>query len=136
MLATISRLCMTTRSVGIETWIGAKGVDGPMDERPGTTGHQDAADEQRPYLLEVSIVGEDGATLLSLASALHRRHVEVLDARLCAADGGDRRFEATVRTTQRQVSTVAATLRNLVLVREVVVAPSVPLVTPGAATGG
>ena len=66
------------------------------------------------YSVEVALHDPDSATLLSVVSALHRRHVDVRDARLTRPADDRAWFEATVLTTARQARTVEATLRNLV----------------------
>ncbi len=76
-----------------------------------------------PYAVTVAWHGTDPSTLLALASVLHRRGVDVLDARLTAPVAGSRAFEATILATARQAATVEATLRGLVPVTDVHLAP-------------
>ena len=80
--------------------------------------------ETTAYAVTVEVVGGDQSTLLSLASVLHRRGVDVLAAELSRPVGGRRTFTATLAATTRQVDTVAATLRNLVPVMAVEVVPA------------
>lgn len=82
------------------------------------------------WSVAVVVHGGDRSTLLALASALHRRAVDVLDARLTMPSAGTRTFEATISGTPRQAATVEATLCALVDVTEVRVAFLEPLTSP------
>lgn len=67
------------------------------------------------FVVTVALVpGGARADLLAMASALHRRGVEVIEAEL-SRPGRDRRvFSATFRSTDRQAETVLRSLEGLV----------------------
>ncbi|GAA3512978.1 hypothetical protein GCM10022234_04580 [Aeromicrobium panaciterrae] len=67
------------------------------------------------FVVTVAMVpGGARANLLSMASVLHRRGVDVVEAEL-SRPGHDRRvFSATFRSTARQAETVLRTLEGLV----------------------
>ena len=67
------------------------------------------------FVVTVAMVpGGARADLLSMASVLHRRDVEIVEAEL-SRPGHDRRvFSATFRSTARQAETVLRTLEGLV----------------------
>jgi hypothetical protein len=77
-----------------------------------------AAGQVASYAVSVSVSRGDHSTLLSLASALHRRHVDVVDARFTSPGAGRRTFQATILATAQQASIVEATLRNVVVVTD------------------
>jgi hypothetical protein len=79
----------------------------------------DLGEEVADYWVAVSVDGGDHSTLLALASALHRRGVDVLSAQLSWPIAGRRSFEATIRATPRAARTVEGTLRNLIRVTHV-----------------
>jgi hypothetical protein len=66
------------------------------------------------YFVSVALVSGDRAGLLSLASMLHRRGIDVLEAEFSRPSAGRRVFNATVAATPRQASTLEASLRNLI----------------------
>ena len=80
-------------------------------------------DRETTYSVVVELSGDDRSILLALASALHRRGVDVVDARLAMSGEDHRRFEATIVATARQAGTVEATLMNLVHVTRARVIP-------------
>ncbi len=96
----------------------------------------DARTDQTIFSVVASLHSGDRSTLLGLASALHRRGVDVLTAELTCPVEARRTFEATILATARQAETVEATLRNLVHVAEVrVVASSALMAVAGGAIG-
>jgi acetolactate synthase regulatory subunit len=73
------------------------------------------------YAVRVALRDRDStSTLLSLVSVLHRRAAEVGQAELSPASQGRRIFNATFTATDRQATTVRASLDNLIDVLEVV----------------
>lgn len=112
------------------TWeFGMYGRSDPTGPRNG------AGESVAPYSVACSIRGGDRATLLCLASALHRRGVDVLTAELSGPVAERRTFEATILATPRQAGTVAATLGNLVLVTDVSVERAGALAGAGRPAG-
>jgi acetolactate synthase regulatory subunit len=72
----------------------------------------------REFSVSVSVHRADQSTLLSLASVLHRRGVDVVEAALARQGSGYRSFTATFVATHRQAQTVEASLSNVVNVVE------------------
>lgn len=85
-----------------------------------------AAEEPSLFSVAVALHSRDRSTLLALASVLHRRAVDVLDAQLTWVTEDTRAFEATISGTARQAATVERTMRNLVFVTDVHVASVEP----------
>ena len=74
----------------------------------------------RLHSVRVALRDQDStSTLLSLVSVLHRRAAEVGQAELSPASHGRRIFNATFTATDRQATTVRASLDNLIDVLEV-----------------
>jgi hypothetical protein len=67
------------------------------------------------FVLTVALVPDGArADLLGLASVLHRRGVEVVEAELGRPAHGRRVFSATFRATTRQAETVLRSMEGLV----------------------
>jgi hypothetical protein len=79
------------------------------------------------HRVRVELVIRERATLLTLASVLHRRGVEVLAAEMSSSEHGAR-FVARFRGTAAQATTVRKTLSNLVDVSHAVLEEPAALV--------
>lgn len=75
----------------------------------------------RPFIVTAVLTeGGGSADLLSMASVLHRRGVDVIEAALTRPSNGRRQFHATFLADPRMASTVCATFKNKVGVLEAV----------------
>jgi hypothetical protein len=77
--------------------------------------HAQEREAERLYVVTVAVT-TDGARsgLLGLASVLHRRGVDVLEAELARPSHGRRVFNATFGATPQRAATVLRTYENLV----------------------
>lgn len=67
------------------------------------------------YSLTVTIAADgDHSSLLAMASVLHRRRVEVVDATITRPAQGHRFFRATILATARQANLVLRSMENVV----------------------
>lgn len=73
----------------------------------------------RAYVVTVSVTANDhGADLLTIASVLHRRGVQVVEADLARPVDGLRIFSATIITDPARAWTVLRTLENRIDILE------------------
>lgn len=67
------------------------------------------------FVVTVAVTADGArADLLSLASVIHRRGVDIVEAEFCRAVHGRRVFSATFAATPQQASTVLKTFENLI----------------------
>lgn len=67
------------------------------------------------FVVDVTIAEKrDRSALLSMASVLQRRNVDVVDAVMTRAEGGRQKFRATFNATPIQATLVARSMENLV----------------------
>lgn len=67
----------------------------------------------RRWRVSLTVEGDDGASLLRLASVFHRRRIPILEASY-SRRGIETWMTATVETTEQRLRTLALTLRNTV----------------------